>query len=224
MNVMILAAGRGERLRPLTDSTPKPLLRVNDRPLIVYLIDALRQAGFTNLVINIAHLGQQIRDTLGHGDRFGVDIAYSYEPAEALETGGGIYQALPLLGEAPFLVVNSDIWTDYPFKRLDMPLAGMAHLVLIDNPSHHPQGDFGLQGDRVVVEADNSLTFSGIGVYSPALFRQCRPGKYPLVPILEQAIAVDQVTGEHYRGAWMDIGTPARLQQLVRQLTAGTGR
>ncbi len=224
MNVMILAAGRGERLRPLTDNTPKPLLRVNDRPLIVYLIDALCHAGFTNLVINTAHLGQQIRECLGQGDRFGVDIVYSDESAGALETGGGIYQALPLLGEAPFLVVNSDIWTDYPFKRLDMPLAGMAHLVLIDNPAHHPQGDFGLQGDHVVAGADNSLTFSGIGVYNPALFRQCRPGKYPLVPILKQAVAADQVTGEHYRGAWMDIGTPARLQQLARQLTAGTGR
>lgn len=211
---MILAAGRGERMRPLTDHTPKPLLAVGGRKLIEHLIAALAQAGFRDLVINHAHLGEQIVAALGDGHRHGVRIAYSAEPAGALETGGGILQALPLLGGGPFLVVNGDIWTDYPFSRLPRQLTGLAHLVLVDNPEHHPDGDFGLDGTAVVAETSRKLTFSGIGVYSPSLFAGREPGRFPLAPLLRAAITRGAVSGEHYRGVWSDVGTPARLQAL----------
>lgn len=211
---MILAAGRGERMRPLTDHTPKPLLPVGKRRLIEHLIAALADAGFRDLVINHAHLGEQIVATLGTGDRHGVRIAYSAEPEGALETGGGIFQALPLLGDGPFLVVNGDIWTDYPFARVPRQLIGLAHLVLVDNPVHHPDGDFGLDGTTVVAHSPRKLTFSGIGVYSPALFAGCEPGRFPLAPLLRQAMARSAVTGEHYQGVWSDVGTPARLHAI----------
>lgn len=215
---MILAAGRGERMRPLTDTLPKPLLAAGGRPLIEHHLCALAAAGFREVVINIGHLGGQLPARLGRGERFGLRIRYSPEPPAALETGGGIFQALPLLGEAPFVVLNGDIWTDYSYARLPQRPAGLAHLVLVDNPPHHPAGDFALDGERVRQGGAARLTFSGISVLDPALFADCGPGRFPLAPLLRRAMAAGRVTGEHYRGAWRDIGTPERLAELDRLL------
>ena len=220
MKAMILAAGRGERMRPLTDHTPKALLKAGGRALIEYRIESLAAAGFRDLVINHAHLGAQIEAHLGNGERYGVRITWSREPDAALETGGGIFQALAWLDGEQFLVVNADIWTDYPFARLAGPIAGLAHLVLVDNPPQHPQGDFVLRDSRVQVEGTPRLTFSGIGVYRRDLFRDCRPGRFPLAPLLRHAMESGQVSGEHYTGAWHDIGTPERLDELDRRLCA----
>ena len=220
MKAMILAAGRGERMRPLTDRAPKPLLEAAGKPLIQYHIEALREAGFTELVVNHAHLGAQIVARLGDGRAFGVRIDYSPEPGGALETGGGIRQALPLLGEGAFVVVNADIWTDYPYRRLRREPEGLAHLVLVDNPEHHRDGDFQLNGDQVSAEGDTRLTFSGIGLYRPELFAAVPQGRFPLAPLLRSAMQAGQVSGEHYRGRWMDIGTAERLAELDRQLRA----
>ncbi len=218
MRAMILAAGRGERMRPLTDQTPKPLLEVGGKPLIQYHIEALRDAGFRELVVNHAHLGNQIVERLGDGAQFGVHITYSAEPEGALETGGGIKQALPLLGEQPFLVINGDIWTDYPYQQLYREPEGLAHLVLIDNPPHHVQGDFQLNGRRVTTDGENKLTFSGIGLYRPDLFADSPGGAFPLAPLLRRAMQTGQVSGEYYQGRWLDIGTPQRLAELNREL------
>jgi MurNAc alpha-1-phosphate uridylyltransferase len=220
MKVMILAAGRGERMRPLTDDTPKPLLEVEGKPLIVHRIEALRAAGLRQLVINLGHLGERIHRTLGDGERFGVTISYSREPPGALDTGGGILAALPLLGTAPFAVVNSDIWTDYPFARLPSAPAGLAHLVLVDNPPQHPTGDFALRSDRVVSTGSPRLTFSGISVLRPELFAGRSSGRFPLAPLLHGAMETEQVGGEHYRGRWQDIGTPERLRRIDVELRA----
>lgn len=219
MKAMILAAGRGERMRPLTDSRPKPLLEVRGRPLIVRHIERLAAAGFRELVINTAWLGEQIHAVLGDGAAWGVAIAYSDEPPGALETGGGIHHALPLLGDAPFVVVNGDVWTDYPFAGLRRGLTGgdLAHLVLVDNPPQHPGGDFALRDGRVAVDGEPVLTFSGIGVYHPGLFADCRAGAFKLAPLLRRAMAEGRVAGEHYAGAWSDVGTPERLAALDRQ-------
>ena len=218
MRAMILAAGRGERMRPLTDQTPKPLLEVGGKPLIQYHIEALRDAGFRELVVNHAHLGNQIVERLGDGAQFGVHITYSAEPEDALETGGGIKQALPLLGEQPFLVINGDIWTDYPYQQLYREPEGLAHLVLIDNPPHHVQGDFQLNGRRVTTDGENKRTFSGIGLYRPDLFADSPGGAFPLAPLLRRAMQTGQVSGEYYQGRWLDIGTPQRLAELNREL------
>ncbi len=218
MRAMILAAGRGERMRPLTDQTPKPLLEVGGKPLIQYHIEALRDAGFRELVVNYAHLGEQIVERLADGAQFGVRISYSAEPEGALETGGGIKRALPLLGERPFLVINGDIWTDYPYQQLYREPGGLAHLVLIDNPPHNPQGDFQLDGRRVTAAGENQLTFSGIGLYRPELFADSPEGVFPLAPLLRRAIQARQVSGEHFRGRWLDIGTPKRLAELNQEL------
>ncbi len=215
---MILAAGRGERMRPLTDHTPKPLLKAGGRCLIEHHLTALARAGFTDIVVNHAHLGAQIEQTLGDGSGYGMRITYSPEGDKALETGGGIFRALPLLGDGPFIVVNGDVWTDYPFAQLPREPQGFAHLVLVDNPSHHPQGDFALVGSRVTSSGAARLTFSGIGVYRPELFADCEPGIFPLAPLLRRAMEAGQVTGEHYRGRWLDIGTPQRLEELDREL------
>lgn len=223
MKAMILAAGRGERMRPLTEHTPKPLLKAGGRTLIEYHIDALVGAGVTDIVINHARMGAQIEQALGDGARYGAQLRYSPEGDEALETGGGIFKALPLLGNAPFIAVNADVWTDYPYRQLIKPPAGLAHLVLVDNPPHHAHGDFALHGGRVYVEVPAAaeqgqgaglLTFSGLGVYHPRLFAPCTPGKFPLAPLLRAAMRDGLVGGEHYRGAWMDIGTPQRLHEL----------
>ena len=217
MKAMILAAGRGERMRPLTDHTPKPLLPAGGKRLIEYHLEALASAGFHEVVINLAHLGEQIRDHLGDGERYGLSIAYSQEPEGALETGGGIFNALPLLGDTPFLVVNGDVWSDYPFKELREP-EGLAHLVLIDNPEHNPKGDFALEAGRVKSEGERRLTFSGIGLYRPELFDGCEPGAFPLAPLLRAAMAEEAVSGEHFTGHWLDIGTPQRLEALNQAL------
>lgn len=219
MKAMILAAGKGERMRPLTLHTPKPLVRAAGTPLIEFHLQALLQAGFRELVINHAWLGQQIEDHLGDGARFGLSIRYSPE-GEPLETGGGIFRALPLLGDEPFLVVNGDVWTDFDFSRLRQPLNGLAHLVLVDNPEHHPRGDFRLAGGRVsdAVEGEPSLTYSGIAVLHPRLFEGCQPGAFKLAPLLRQAMAAGQVTGEHFSGRWVDVGTHERLTEVERLL------
>ena len=216
MKAMILAAGRGERMRPLTDDTPKPLLRIGGQTLIEHHIHALAQAGFTELVINHAHLGEQIVAALGDGNAYGVEIRYSAETPPALETGGGIFNALPLLGEDPFLVLNADIWTDFPLGELPRQIEGLAHLVLVDNPEHHPEGDFSLSEGQVSQVGPAMLTFGGIGVYSPELFKGCAAGAFPLAPLLRQAMDDDRVSGEHYQGSWFDIGTPERLEAVNR--------
>lgn len=219
MKAMILAAGKGERLRPLTLHTPKPLVHAAGVPLIEYHVRALAAAGFTELVINHAWLGQQIEDYLGDGSRFGVSILYSAE-GEPLETGGGIFKALPLLGEQPFLVVNGDIFTDYAFADLSRPLTGLAHLVLVDNPDHHPQGDFHLVDGQVTDGRDNTdrLTYSGLAVLSPALFDGCRGGAFKLAPLLRTAMASGLVSGERFDGCWIDVGTHERLAEVERLL------
>jgi len=222
MKVLILAAGRGERLRPLTDLTPKPLLQVGGRPLIEHIIAGLTQAGFNEFVINLAHLGEQIQSRLGDGSRLGARIAYSLEGNEALETGGGIQHALPLLGNGPFMVVNGDVASDFPFASLKNCPVGLAHLVLVENPPHHPQGDFALQADWVKDEGEPKFTFSGIGVYRPALFEGRQPGKFPLAPLLRESMAKRLVSGEIHRGFWMDIGTVERLRELDERLTAAS--
>lgn len=213
MKAMILAAGRGERMRPLTETTPKPLLRVGEHALIEYHLYALARAGIRDIVINHSWLGQQIVDQLGDGQRYGVSIVYSAEGEPPLETAGGIIQALPLLGDAPFMLVNADIWTDYDFRQLPQVLVGKAHLVLVDNPQHHAGGDFALDANSVRNEGDK-LTYSGIGVYSPALFAGLPVGVRPLAPLLRAAIDRGEISGEWYRGQWWDVGTPHRLQEL----------
>ena len=218
MKAMILAAGRGERMRPLTDETPKPLLEAGGKPLVVRVIEALARAGYTDLVMNVSHLGERIERALGDGGRWGVAIRYSHE-AEALETAGGIATALPLLGREPFAVVNGDLHTDFDFAKLAPPRDALAHLVLVDNPPHHPGGDFALHEGRVANEGASRLTFSGIGVYDPALFAHIAAGtKYQLARVLRPQIEAGRVTGEHFRGRWMDIGTPERLAALDRSL------
>ncbi|MEW5770734.1 MAG: N-acetylmuramate alpha-1-phosphate uridylyltransferase MurU [Pseudomonadota bacterium] len=225
---MILAAGLGERMRPLTDHTPKPLLAAGGKPLIVWQIERLRAAGFSGLVVNHAHLGQQIEDFLGDGRRLGVQIAWSREP-EPLETAGGIATALDLLGDAPFVVTNGDVYVDFDYARLRPVLDDMAgnpdhlaHLVLVDNPPHHPQGDFVLADGRVAeppTHAIGRLTFSGIGCYRRELFAGIAPmTKAKLAPLLRAAMQQGRVTGEHFTGRWEDVGTPQRLASLDEEL------
>ena len=221
MKAMILAAGKGERLRPLTLTTPKPLVRAGGVPLIEYHLKALAIAGFTEIVINHAWLGQQIENYLGDGSQYGVRIQYSPE-GEPLETGGGIFRALPLLGDDAFLVVNGDIWTDYDFSVLHQPISGLAHLVLADNPPHHPTGDFSLSDGHV---RDNepgaeTLTYSGIAVLHPQLFDGCSAGAFKLAPLLRTAMAAGQVTGERLIGHWVDVGTHERLAEVETLLEA----
>lgn len=216
MKAMILAAGRGERMRPLTDHTPKPLLPVAGKTIIEHTITQLVSAGFNNIVINHAHLGQQIEDKLGNGRQFGATISYSPEGEQALETAGGIINALPLLGDDVFLVVNGDIATDFPFAELKNQAVDLAHLVLVNNPDHHPQGDFGLDSSTglIIDNCTEKFTFSGVGLYRAELFRNTPSGVSKLAPLLRQAIAGQRVTGQQFAGFWMDIGTPARLQEL----------
>lgn len=220
MRAMILAAGKGERMRPLTLHTPKPLIPVAGVPLIEYHLRALAQAGVTEVVINHAWLGDKIEAHLGDGARFGLQIVYSQE-SQPLETGGGIYQALPLLGADPFILVNGDVFTDYDFAVLQKPLQGLAHLVLINNPEHHLEGDFSLEEGRVLAPTTATLTYSGIAVLHPELFAGCQAGAFKLAPLLRQAIAQGQVSGEQFNGCWIDVGTPERLaaaQAVLAQL------
>jgi MurNAc alpha-1-phosphate uridylyltransferase len=230
---MILAAGRGERMRPLTDTLPKPLLRVGGRALIEYHLQNLAQAGFRDIVINHAHLGQMIEAALGNGERFGVRIHYSPEPA-ALETAGGIAQALPVLRadagkgqRQPFLAVNADIYCSMDFSTLlpvlhrmrDHPDGTLAHLVLVDNPAHHMDGDFALESGRATATGKEMFTFSGIGIYQPELFQDVVPGTVArLAPLLKEAMARERVSGQRYFGSWVDVGTPERLRLLDSDL------
>lgn len=216
---MILAAGRGERMRPLTDRCPKPLLPVAGRPLIEHQIRRLAGAGWRELVINLGWLGQQIREHLGDGHRLGVRIDYSDEGWPALETGGGIANALPLLGEAPFLVVNGDVWADFDPAVLALEEGDQAALLLVANPAHNPAGDFGLADGRVVDEGGERLTFSGIGLYHPSLFQAAPTGAWPLAPRLREVVAARRVAGARHTGEWHDVGTPERLSELDRRLT-----
>ena len=223
MRAMILAAGRGERMRPLTDHTPKPLLEVGGLALIEYHLYALKQAGVLDVVINTSHLGEQIEQRLGSGGNYGVSIEYSRE-STPLETAGGISHALHLLGDAPFMVVNGDIWCDYPLSTIPTEIAGNAHLILVDNPEHHPNGDFFLNDQCVTNEGSSGqsrLTFAGIGLYSPPLFATLASSpsaSAPLAPLLINAMQSGLVSGEYYRGEWYDIGTPERLAELDAKL------
>lgn len=216
MKAMILAAGRGERMRPLTDHTPKPLLRVADKPLLVWHLEALARAGVRQVVINHAWLGEQIPAALGDGRHWGLDIVYSPEGALGLETGGGIVNALPLLGEAPFVLVNGDVFAAVDFSTLcarGLRDSELAHLLLVDNPPHHPRGDFSLDAQGWVVDVPG-LTYSGIAIVSPGLFSGCQPGKFPLAPLLRDAMAQGRVSGARLEGLWVDVGTPERLAAL----------
>lgn len=215
MRAMILAAGRGERLRPLTDKVPKPLLEVAGKPLIEHHILALSAAGFREIVINQGHLGHLLAASIGDGSRWGITIHWSDEQSGALETGGGIHRALPLLGPSPFLVVNADIWTDYPFMRLRAVKCDWAHLVMIANPPYKPAGDFALRQARIAQEGEQKLTFSGIAVYHPRLFDGCTAGKFSVVPLLRAAMEQHLVTGEKYAGRWVDAGTLERLESIA---------
>lgn len=214
MKAMILCAGRGERLRPLTDAIPKPLLEAGGRSLLSYLVDSLAAAGLKQTVINVSWLSDNFRRFADAAVQRGLEISISDEGESALETGGGIHNALPLLGSKSFVVVNGDIWTDYPFGNLNLPEGSKAHLVMAPNPTHNPDGDFSLIDGLVTDRNSTRYTFSGIGVYSPALFEGCIPGCFPLVPLLKDTMQENAVTGELYEGAWFDIGTKERLEQL----------
>jgi N-acetyl-alpha-D-muramate 1-phosphate uridylyltransferase len=218
MKAMLLAAGRGERMRPLTDHMPKPLLSAGGRPLIAWHLQALARAGIRDVVINLSWLGEQIRAAVGDGQDFGLKVQYSEEGSPPLETGGGILQALPLLGPAPFLVVNGDTFTDIDVRGLQLSAAADARLVLVDNPPQHPTGDFVLDGESIVAGDGPRLTYSGIGIFSPALFAGCQPGPFPLLPLLKRAMAAGRLQGQRHGGLWLDIGTPDRLAALNRRL------
>lgn len=221
MKVMLLAAGQGKRMRPLTDNKPKPLLEIAGKTLIEWQIERLMKANFREFVINCGYLGAQIPEYLGDGSKYGIEITYSMEPEQGLETGGGIVNALPLLGEQPFAVVNSDVWTDFPYNLLRLPANRLAHVILVENPEHHPKGDFVLHSDGSINElGEDKKTYSGIGVFHPDLFSSLAPRFFPLAPILRSAMAGKNVSGEIYYGDWVDIGTPERLQALEEKLQA----
>ena len=218
-HALIFAAGLGERMRPLTNTTPKPLLRVRGKHLIEYHLEKLAAAGVQEIAINTSHLAEQFPEALGDGARWGLRIRYSYEGPTALETGGGMLHALPLLGNDPFIVVNGDIFCNLDFSILPRVPAGLAHLVVVDNPPQYPEGDFVLRDGLLHDEAAPRLTFAGIGVYRPGLLAQLKPGKFSIVPTLRAAMHAGQISGEHYRGVWADIGTPQRLAELRAKLS-----
>jgi len=215
---LIFAAGRGERMRPLTDATPKPLLHAGGKRLIEWHLQALARAGVREVVINTSHLAEQFPDALGDGSRWNLRIHYSYEGPEPLETGGGMLRALPLLGDDPFIAVNGDIFTDFDFSTLPQNPAGLVHLIVVDNPPQHPHGDFVLRDGSLHDEAAPRLTFAGIGVYRPELLAGQTPGKFGIVPMQREAMRAGHVSGAHHRGAWFDIGTPRRLAELDARL------
>ena len=232
MKALVLAAGLGERMRPLTNATPKPLLVAGGKPLIAWHLEKLAALGVHDVVINTSWLAGQFPQRLGDGSLWGLRLHYSYEGGKPLETGGGMWNALALLGDAPFVAVNGDIWTDYDFARLPHAPDGDAHLVLVDNPPQHPHGDFALQDDgHVASDGAARLTFAGIGIYRRALFDDWRdiignasgadevPPRFKLAPLLRAAMARSAVSGEHHRGRWTDVGTPARLAQLDAELS-----
>ncbi len=219
---MILAAGRGERMRPLTDTMPKPLLVVGGQPLIHHHVAALARAGIDTVVVNLAWLGEQIRDYLQDGSRYGIHITYSQESPAALETAGGIFRALRWLAPGPFLVVNGDIYTDIPFWQLRIPPQADSHLVLVPNPPQHAAGDFGFDGRHATPRAGQapSYTFAGVGLYRESFFEGCRDGAFPLKPLLLRSMGAGRCTAQVHQGLWEDVGTPARLQALNQRLAA----
>lgn len=219
MKAMILAAGYGKRLRPLTDHTPKPLVPVGGKPLIVHHLEKLATAGIQDIVINLGHLGHKIPEALGNGASWGLSITYSEEGPDPLETGGGIAKALPLLGQEPFLLINGDVWTDMDISSLSLELlpGDLAHLILVSQPSWRKMGDFNLDKNRVLESQSPSLLYSGIAIYHPMLLEGAKVERFSIVPRLKQAIAANQVAGSFYDGAWDDVGTPERLQSLQAQ-------
>jgi MurNAc alpha-1-phosphate uridylyltransferase len=227
MKAMILAAGRGERMRPLTDTTPKPLLTAGGKPLIVWHLERLAACGFREVIVNHAHLGERIEAALGDGGAFGLSIRYSPEPPGALETAGGIARALPLLGGEPFLVVNGDVWCDWDFNRARALSSRLAHLILVNNPPQHAGGDFCLDGEVVRYAADRAgptYTYAGAGVFHPGFFASVPAGAVmKLRPLLDAAIARRELTGEHHAGRWFDAGTPERLAELDAELRCANG-
>jgi len=224
MKAMILAAGRGERMRPLTDRLPKPLLEAGGYRLIEYHLASVLKHGITDVVINLSWLGEKIREAIGDGSRHGLSIRYSEEGPEPLGTGGGIFAALPLLGDEPFLVVNGDVWCDLAFNGLSRPAGSLAHLVLVENPAHHPEGDYGLDAGGHLLPLRSRLTYAGISVLDPRLFVGCTPGIFPLKPLLDDAMRAGKLTGQRHHGAWTDVGTPARLAGLDAELRLGRNR
>jgi MurNAc alpha-1-phosphate uridylyltransferase len=224
MKAMLLAAGRGERMRPLTLSRPKPLLEAGGYRLIEYHLAALAKQGIALVVINVSWLGELVREALGDGRGHGVPIRYSEEGPEPLGTGGGIFRALPLLGGEPFLVVNGDVWSDFDFAMLRRPAGSLAHLVLVGNPPHHPGGDYSLDATGSVHALPNRLTYAGISVLDPALFAGCAPGDFALKPLLDRAMQAGKLTGQRHAGAWTDVGTPERLAALDAELRLGRWR
>lgn len=236
MKALIFAAGLGERMRPLTDATPKPLLPAGGKPLIAWHLEKLAACGIRDVVVNTSWLADQFPQTLGDGGAWGLRIAYSYEGPRPLETGGGMLNALPLLGDdAPFLLVNGDVWTDYDFARLPHEPDGLAHLVMVDPPDFAPRGDFHLSSDgRVASDGEPRLTYAGIGVYRPAILKNWReyttvasagetPPRFPLAPILRAHMASGAIIGERHAGRWTDVGTPRRLAELDAQLREDAG-
>lgn len=216
MKAMLLAAGRGERLRPLTDEVPKPLLTAAGKPLIDYHLYSLRRLGIQEVVINVSYRAEQLFDYVGDGSRYGLKVLFSWEKEARLETGGGVYHALPLLGEAPFIVVSADVWTQYTFPASFMSAASDAHLVLVDNPLYHPEGDYALTEAGRVTQQGTKLNYAGIAKLHPRLFSGCEPRVFPLSLVINQAIARGAVTGEYYAGPWFNVGTAAELEQLER--------
>ncbi|MGH8142323.1 MAG: N-acetylmuramate alpha-1-phosphate uridylyltransferase MurU [Steroidobacteraceae bacterium] len=211
---MILAAGRGERLRPLTDLLPKPLVPVRGKPLIVYHLEKLARLGVRSVVINLAWLGSSLREALGDGARWGLHIHYSDEGTQALDAGGGIFRALPELGSEPFLVVSADVFTDFDFGTLTIAPEALAQLVLVPNPGYHPEGDFALREGYVSASGSPTLTYAGIGLFRAQLFEGCTPGRFPLLPLLQRAIALQRAQGQLYAGAWANVGTAEQLAEL----------
>ncbi len=226
MPVMIMAAGRGERMRPLTDALPKPLLDVAGKPLLAYHLERLAAAGFSQIIVNLAYKGELIEQWLGDGAAFGLRVRYSREGLQALETGGGIRHALPLLGPGPFMVINGDVFTDYPFAELQergIETGDLAHLVMVPNPPQHPAGDFVLNNGRLAADKVDRVTYSGIGLYRAELLAGQSAKRFPLAPLLVTAMQAHRVSGELYAGLWDDIGTPQRLQALNARLLAQDG-
>ncbi len=220
MKAMLLAAGRGSRMQPLTNKIPKPLLPIAGQPFIAHQLLKLANANIKEIVINVSYRAQQIKETLGNGHNYGVNIEYSDEP-KVLDTGGGIRQALPLLGNDPFLVLSADIWTDYPLEKLSQHLiaSAQAHLVLVDNPSFHPEGDFHLQTNKyLALQGLPKLTFASFGIYRPSLFKQYQPGGFPLAKVLSAGINETRITGEYYQGSWFNVGTLNELERLEHYL------
>lgn len=215
-----MAAGRGERMRPITDTLPKPLVPVAGKPLIGYHLERLARAGIKEVVINLSWLGDRIKAALGDGRDYGVSIAYSEEGPVPLETGGGIFKALSLLGTGPFLVVNGDTWSDIDYAHLALEDEADGRIVLVQNPTHNTRGDFGLEGDFVVDREADRFTYSGVGIYRPGFFAGCSPGRFPMLPLMKRAIAARALRGQLHRGEWCDVGTPERLAALDAEVRA----